>query len=98
MSDSRIVVIHSPGPAWEPGLPLSQQLGIQEHRAHYARLHEQGLLQLGGPFIDGGGGGMMVFKPGADEDQLRIHALADPAVQSELLQFEIRRWHPALGG
>lgn len=98
MPDSRLVVIHSPGPAWEPGLPLTQQVGIQAHRAHYAQLLEQGLLQMGGPFIDGGGGGMMICKPGVDEDLLRTHALADPAVESDLLQFEIRRWVVGLGG
>jgi hypothetical protein len=27
-----------------------------------------------------------------DEDTLRAHALADPAVESDLLEFEIRPW------
>lgn len=98
MPETRLVVIHSPGPAWEPGLPLSQQVGIHEHRAHYARWFDQGLLQMGGPFVDGDGGGMMLFKPGLDEDRLREHALADPAVESDLLQFEIRHWVVSLGG
>lgn len=92
MPDLHLVVVHSPGPAWEPGLPLMQQTGVLEHRNHYARLLDEGLLLMGGPFVDGGGGGMMVFKPGMDEDRLREHALADPAVESDLLQFEIRRW------
>lgn len=92
MTDRCLVVIHSPGPAWETGLPLTQQVGIQEHRAHYAQLLAQGHLQMGGPFVDGAGGGMMICKPGVDEDLLRTHALADPAVESGLLQFEIRPW------
>ena len=98
MTDRCLVVIHSPGPAWEPGLPLTQQLGVTEHRAHYAKLAAQGLVRLGGPFVDGAGGGMMVFKPGMDEDTLRTHALTDPAVESGLLQFEIRPWAIALEG
>lgn len=98
MPERRFVVIHSPGPAWEPGLPLVQQLGIQGHRVHYARMLDQGLLDRGGPFADGAGGGMMIFKPGIDEDTLRMHALTDPAVESGLLQFEIRPWDAVLGG
>lgn len=98
MADRRLVVIHSPGPAWEPGLPLTQQLGVQEHQSHYAQLAAQGQLDMGGPFVDGAGGGMMVFKPGMDEDTLRSHALTDPAVESGLLQFEIRPWVVGLRG
>lgn len=97
MADIRLVVIHSPGPAWEPGLPLMQQAGILEHRAHYAQLMDEGLLERGGPFVDSAGGGMMICKPGVDEDRLRAHALADPAVESDLLQFEIRPWVQGLG-
>lgn len=96
MSDRRLVVIHSPGPSWEPGLPLVQQFGVQEHRAHYAGLLESGQLEMGGPFVDGGGGGMMICKPGIDEEALRSHVLADPAVSSGMLDFEIRSWLVAL--
>lgn len=95
--ERRLVVIHSPGPAWELGLPLTQQLGIHDHRAHYATLLDAGQLEFGGPFVDGAGGGMMICKPGLDEDSLRTHALTDPAVESGLLQFEIRPWIMALG-
>ena len=92
MPDRCLVVFHSPGPAWEPGLPLMQQTGIQAHAAHYAKLMESGHLQMGGPFVDGAGGGMMICAPSMDEDALRTHALADPAVESGLLEFEIRPW------
>lgn len=98
MTDRCFVVFHAPGPAWEPGLPLMQQVGVQEHRMHYAKLAAEGRLMLGGPFGDSAGGGMMICKPGLDEDALRMHALADPAVESGLLQFEIRPWMPALRG
>lgn len=98
MSDRCFVVLHSPGPAWEPGLPLSQQLGMHAHEAHYAALAQQGLLTLGGVFADGAGGALMVFKPGIEEDTLRMHALTDPAVESGLLQFEIRPWSISLRG
>jgi uncharacterized protein YciI len=92
MPDCCLVVFHSPGPAWEVGLPLMQQTGVQAHAAHYAALLESGQLLMGGPFVDAAGGGMMIVKPGMDEDALRTHALTDPAVESGLLQFEIRPW------
>ncbi len=92
MPERRLVVFHSPGPAWESGLPLMQQVGIQAHSAHFAKLLQAGQLELGGPFVDGAGGGMMICKSGIDEDALRMHALSDPAVESGLLQFEIRLW------
>ena len=98
MTDRCLVVFHAPGPAWEPGLPLTQQVGVQEHRVHYAKLAAEGKLMLGGPFGDSAAGGMMICKPGVDEDALRMHALADPAVESGLLQFEIRPWVAALRG
>lgn len=96
MPDRCLVVLHRPGPAWEAGLPLTQQVGIQEHRAHYASLLEAGHLLMGGPFVDGAGGGMMICREGIGEEALRAHAQADPAVASGLLRFEIRPWVPAL--
>jgi uncharacterized protein YciI len=91
-ADRHFVVIHSPGPDWDPGLPLMQQSGIQAHHDHYAQWVEAGRLAMAGPFADTAGGGMMVFKPGMDEDQLRTHALTDPAVETGVLRFEIRPW------
>ena len=97
MPQRHLVVVHSPGPAWEPGLPLVQQVGIVAHRNHWVQAFEQGWLMMGGPFTDGAGGGMMLCRPEVDEDRLRAHALADPAVESDLLQFEIRDWSVSLG-
>lgn len=86
------VIFHLPGPAWEPGLPLQQQVGVMAHRQHYAELLAQGKLESGGPFLDGGGGGMMIALEGVGAEELEEFARADPAVQSGLLTFEIRPW------
>lgn len=91
MSDRFLVIFHSPGAAWEPGLPLVQQAGIHAHREHYAKLLAEGRLLIGGPFADSPGGGMMICRD-IDEDALRMHALSDPTVEAGLLQFEIRSW------
>jgi uncharacterized protein YciI len=91
-ADRHFVVIFSPGPDWDASLPLMQQSDIQAHHDHYAPLMAAGRLTMSGPFADTAGGSMMVFKPGMDEDQLRTHALTDPAVETGVLQFEIRPW------
>jgi uncharacterized protein YciI len=90
------VVFHLPGPEWVPGLPLQQQVGVQEHKQHYAQWLAQGKLELGGPFLDAAGGGMMVACEGVGEDELRAFAQADPTVVSRLLRFEIRPWFVAM--
>lgn len=92
MPERRLVVIHSPGPDWELGLPLSQQVSLQGHGAHFAEWLKDGRLQMAGPFVDGAGGSLMICRPGVDEELLRRHAQADPAVESGQLQFEIRPW------
>jgi uncharacterized protein YciI len=91
-AERHLVVIFSAGSDWDCGLPLTQQSGIQAHHDHYAPLLQGGQLAMGGPFADAAGGSMLVFKPGMDEDRLRTHALADPAVETGVLQFEIRPW------
>jgi uncharacterized protein YciI len=86
------VVIHRPGPAWLPGVPLFEQPGLQDHINHYRRWHEDGRLTLGGPFLDASGGGMMITEPGPTLDEVHDFAAADPAVASGLLGYEVRPW------
>jgi uncharacterized protein YciI len=51
---------------------------------------------MGGPFLDGEAGGMMVTTPGMDRDEIEAFAAADPAVRSGLLEFEVRTWYVAM--
>jgi len=92
MPEIRHVVIHSPGPNWQPGVPFFQQPGLMAHVEHYRQMLDAGTLALGGPFLSGAEGGMMVSEPGVDGEQLLAFALADPTVQSGLLQAEVRQW------
>lgn len=94
--DIRYVVLHRPGPAWRTGVDPREQLGIAEHVRHYRQLAERGALEMGGPYLDAGGGGMMVPTAGASEAEIRAFAAADPAVASGLLEFEIRPWYVAM--
>ena len=88
----QLVVFHRPGPRWRKGAPLLEQDGVAQHVAHYRQLLDAGKLQMGGPFLDDEGGGMMIAVPGVDPAELRAFAEADPAVRGGLLTVEVRPW------
>ena len=92
----RFVVIHKPGPKWQHGVDFRQQKRVGEHVQHYLKLHEQGKLQLGGPFLIPDIGGMMVTTKDVSQEEIETFAAADPAVQSGLLIYEIRPWMIAM--
>ena len=92
----RYVVLHKPGPKWQYGIDYREQAGVSEHVQHYLKLHEQGKLELGGPFLVPDVGGMMVATKDVVQEELEAFAAADPAVQSGLLLYEIRPWMTAM--
>lgn len=89
----RFVVFHSPGPAWQMGVDFREQPGVGAHVMHYRTLHEQGKLEMGGPFLLQDAGGMMVTTTDVSQSEIEAFAAVDPAVQSGLLRFEIRPWY-----
>jgi uncharacterized protein YciI len=88
----RYVVLHRPGPQWQYGIDFREQAGVGEHVQHYLKFHEQGKLELGGPFLVPDLGGMMVARKDVTREELEAFATADPAVESGLLVYEIRPW------
>ncbi len=88
----RYVVIHKPGPKWQPGVDFREQEGVGEHVQHYLKFHQQGKLQLGGPFLMQDIGGMMVAIKEVTYEELEAFAAEDPAVKSGLLTYEVRPW------
>lgn len=92
----RFVVFHMPGPKWQQGVDYRQQAGVNEHVQHYLNLHQQGKLQLGGPFLLPDMGGMMVTTKDVTYEEIDAFAAEDPAVQSGLLIYEIRPWMTAM--
>lgn len=92
----RYVVFHTPGPKWQPGVDFREQDGVREHVQHYLKFHEQGKLELGGPFLLQDAGGMMVATKDISREELESFAAADPAVQSGLLLYEVRPWLTAM--
>jgi uncharacterized protein YciI len=79
------------------GIDFREQDGIQNHVMHYRQLHEQGKLEIGGPFLLPDSGGMMVTVPEVGREEIEAFAAADPAVQAGLLTYEIRPWYNPMG-
>jgi len=92
----RYVVFHKPGPNWMSGVDFREQPGVREHVHHYLKLHQQGKLELGGPFLLQDGGGMMVATRDVSQEELDAFAASDPAVEAGLLVYEIRPWLTAM--
>ena len=93
--ETRVVIIHHRGPAWDASKPFLEQEGLQAHIDYYRGLVQSGKLAMGGPFLDDSGG-MMVSQPGADLQTLTDFAQGDPAVKSGLLVAEIHPWMTAM--
>lgn len=89
------VVLHTPGPKWNPELGFREQEGVRDHVNHYAQLHQEGKLHMGGPFLDDRGG-MMVAVPSVTREELDAFAAADPAVSAGLLRYEVVPWYVAM--
>jgi len=60
------------------------------------KLHEEGKLELGGPFLVQDMGGMMVATKDVSQKELEDFAAADPAVKAGLLLYKIRPWLTAM--
>jgi len=99
MSNSRsirYVVFHTPGPKWQYSVDFREQEGVGQHVQHYLKLHEQGKLELGSPFLLPDAGGMMVATKDVSQEELDAFAASDPAVRSGLLVYEVRPWLTAM--
>ncbi|MEK8035070.1 hypothetical protein AACH06_29995 [Ideonella sp. DXS29W] len=92
MKDIRYVVFHRPGPAWQQGKGMFEQPGVMQHVQHYRQWLTAGKLELGGPHLDAGGGGMMIPVAGVSEEDVKRFALEDPAVNDGTLLVEVRPW------
>lgn len=85
------VVVHEPGPAWQPGIAFREQRGVEHHIATMRGWLEEGRLVMGGPFLDAEGGGMAVVAFDSLE-AADAAAQADRAVRDGLLRARTREW------
>lgn len=63
-----------------------------EHFRYLQALHARGELKQAGPFASERGGAAVFHA--ADDAAARAWLEADPAVRSQVFQFELRRWSP----
>lgn len=87
---TQYVIVITPGVNWPiDGKLDSNNPEIQKHGAYWGS--QSALIEKGGPFI-GRGSGMMLVKLGTSLEAAQKAASADPAVQSQFLNAEVRQW------
>lgn len=90
------VLLHIPGPQWDPARRAGEQPGIEQHYAFVAGLLERGLLVAAGPFrdVDGDvdGHGMTVTRFPSLGAAERAATREDPSVAGGLLAVRVRPW------
>jgi uncharacterized protein YciI len=89
------VFIHRPGPNWLTDRPITEQ-PLEGHFGHMTRLEEQGILVLGGGFLDGAGA-MGVIRTDSLTEAETIVA-SDPAVRDGIVTAEVHPWFVTMGG
>jgi uncharacterized protein YciI len=86
------LLIHTPGPNAEPGVPISKAPWFPQHRKLHIRLAEAGYLIAAGPLPGRPGAGQTLVR-GASLDELTWLATeADRAVAGGYLEVEIVPW------
>jgi uncharacterized protein YciI len=86
------VIFHWPGPVWNSKLSPLEQPGVGDHRDYMLQIMARGDVDLGGPFLDAGGGGMAITRAGMTEAEAVALCEADPGIRSGLITFELRKW------
>ena len=89
MANYAVRLVHGPG--WDPGRPIREQDGWQEHAAFMDGLVEDGFIILGGPVGDGEQ--TLHAVEAAGEDEIRTRLALDPWASAGLLRVgPIERW------
>ena len=95
MANFAVRLVH--GPNWDPGRPIREQDGWDEHAAFMDGLVEDGFIILGGPVGDGEQ--TLHAVEAADEDEIRARLARDPWASAGLLRVgPIEPWALWLDG
>jgi uncharacterized protein YciI len=87
---SYFVVRRTPGPAWNPSLPMQSQALWTEHVAFMNRLESEGFIVLGGPV--GREGDALLVVDAASEDAVVERLAQDPWTETRLRTDRIEPW------
>jgi uncharacterized protein YciI len=86
------VLLHTPGPRWDPARRAGEQPGIEQHYAFVAGLLERGRLVAAGPLRDLDGHGMTVTRFPSHGAAERAATREDQSVAGGLLAVRVRPW------
>jgi uncharacterized protein YndB with AHSA1/START domain/uncharacterized protein YciI len=95
-----LALMHTPGPAVQPGAQVTAHLDFAEHIAFLQGLHDRGVLVAAGS-LDGAASGMTVLRipdPADVEMYIRMAQEDDESVVRGLLLVQARPWSVALDG
>lgn len=95
---TRYVVLHIPGPSWNPDCPPTEQPGVMDHFAYLQGVAQQGKIEMSGPFLREGAGGMILLADGIGADEAERIGTEDPGVKSGLIRYEVRPWMITIRG
>ena len=84
----KYVALIGHGPHWIEGKSVYEQgKAVEQHLDAMREHYDAGVLQLGGPFDQGGGIAILDVR---DEAAARVVMDADPAVQAGVMVYELR--------
>ncbi len=91
---SLFVLLHSPGKKWVAGTPFPEQPNVMLHVEYMGKLLAEGVLVVGGPFLDHTGG--MAVLQAVDLPRAIELAGADPSIAAGLLEVQVKPWLMAM--
>jgi uncharacterized protein YciI len=83
------LVVYRPAERWQPDQTLPKE-PLDEHARYLLSLYRAGTLKIAGRFGNGKGGAMLITAP--DEATALALVNADPAVVSDVYDFDMRPW------
>jgi uncharacterized protein len=81
-----------PGPKWKKGQPFKGP-GLEQHRAYWKKLHEEGRVASAGPIGDDTG---LILLRARNQAEASALIAADPAVKAQILRGVARPYSSAL--
>lgn len=81
-----------PGPKWKKGQPFKGP-GLDQHRAYWKKLHDEGRVASAGPLGDDTG---LILLRAKNQSEASAIVAADPAVKAQILRGVARPYSSAL--
>jgi uncharacterized protein len=81
-----------PGPKWKKGQPFKGP-GLDQHRAYWKKLHDEGRVASAGPLGDDTG---LILLRAKNQSEASALVAADPAVKAQILRGVARPYSSAL--